>query len=354
MFLKRAFSIFCLLICTSALAQEKNNEEADASSSKISEAVDAPAGMIWIPGGKFTMGTDDPRSFPNERPAFCVEVDGFYMDITPVTNKQFKKFVEDTGYKTIAERAIDWEELKKQLPPDTPKPDDSFLAPGSLVYTPPNHPVPTNDMSGWWTWTTGADWKHPEGPGSNLAGKDDHPVVHVSWDDAVAYAKWAGKRLPTEAEWEFASRGGSEGTRYYWGDEFQPGGQFMANTFQGEFPHAPTVEDGYPDTSPVMSFPANGYGLYDMAGNVWEWTSDLYNAASHKMASEEGDCLSNPQGPEKSWDPNEPYATKRVVKGGSYLCHVSYCESYRPTARRGTTPDTGSSHTGFRLVKDAE
>jgi formylglycine-generating enzyme required for sulfatase activity len=290
---------------------------------------------------------------PNERPAHRVHVDGFWIDEHPVTNAEFRKFVEATGYITIAERKPDWEELKQQLPPGTPKPPDNLLVPGSLVFTPPPNPVPLDSLANWWAWTPGADWRHPEGPGSNIFARENHPVVQVAWEDAAAYAKWAGKRLPTEAQWEYAARGGLEGKRYSWGNEFRPKGRHMANTFQGEFPYASKPEDGFSGTSPVRSFPPNGYGLYDMAGNVWQWTGDWYRADTFSEQAGKGHC-ENPTGPEKSFDPGDPYAPKRVIKGGSYLCHVSYCESYRPSARRGTPPDTGSSHVGFRLVRTPE
>jgi formylglycine-generating enzyme required for sulfatase activity len=267
---------------------------------------------------------------PNERPARRVTVEGFWIDETTVTNAQFREFVQATGYVTTAEKPVDWEELKKQVPPGTPRPADEMLKPGSLVFTPPDHPVELNNMANWWTWTSGASWKHPQGPKSTIDDKLDHPVVQVSWDDAVAYTKWAGKRLPTEAEWEYAARGGARiYTRYYWGDEFKKDGKFMANTFTGRFPFQNTAEDGFPGTSPVRSFKPNGYGLYDMAGNVWNWTSDAYREA-----------------PGAAPDP-----FRRVTKGGSFLCHPSYCESYRPTARRGTPYDTGSAHVGFRCAK---
>ena len=314
---------------------------------------EAPAGMNWIPGGEFRMGTDDPNSMPNERPAHLVKLDGFWMDQHPVTNAEFRKFVEATGYLTTAERPVEWEELKKQLPPDTAKPPDDKLKPGSLVFTPPDHPVDLRDMSQWWTWTTGANWKHPDGPASTIEKKDDYPVVQMSWDDAAAYAKWAGKRLPTEAEWEYAARGGAKtNTRYAWGDKFRPDGKFMANTFTGDFPYKNTAEDGYAGISPVRAFPPNGYGLYDMGGNVWNWTADIYRADTHATEKAAGVCC-NPTGPKAALDPvrEMPMCMERVIKGGSFLCHPSYCESYRPTARRGTPPDTGSSHVGFRCVK---
>jgi formylglycine-generating enzyme required for sulfatase activity len=307
------------------------------------------AGMRWIPAGEFTMGSDDPHNMPNEHPAHRVRVDGFWMDEHDVTNAQFRRFVEATGYVTMAERKPRWEDLKKELPPGAPRPDDSKLQPGSLVFTPTNGPVPLSDLSGWWRWVPGACWRHPEGPKSTIEGRENHPVVHVSWDDAVAYAKWAGKRLPTEAEWEYAARGGLEGKRFSWGDEFRPSGKYMANTYQGEFPIKDTGDDGFVGTSPVGSFPPNGYGLYDMAGDVWQWCSDWYRADVHAQEAAIG-CCSNPPGPSDSFEPSDPYQPRRVVKGGSYLCNVSYCESYRPSARRGTPPDTGTSHTGFRCV----
>jgi formylglycine-generating enzyme len=308
-----------------------------------------PAGTVWIASGTFMMGTNDKESFPNERPAHLVDVQGFWMDEHDVTNAEFGKFVEATGYVTTAERAVDWEELKKEVAPGTPKPDDSALAPGALVFTPTSGPVPLNDLSVWWRWVPGANWRHPEGPGSSIQGRENHPVVQVSWYDAVAYAQWAGKRLPTEAEWEFAARGGLESKRYVWGDDFRPGGRYMANTWQGLFPVRDSGEDGFVGTSPVGSFPANGYGLYDMAGNVWQWCSDWYRVDTHIEAASKNVCR-DPGGPAESYDPGDPYSPKRVVKGGSFLCNPAYCESYRPSARRGTPPDTGSSHTGFRCV----
>ena len=233
------------------------------------------------------------------------------------------------------------------------------MQPGSLVFTPPGHAVDLNQMSNWWTWTTGANWKHPQGPQSNIEGKDDYPVVQISWDDAAAYARWAGKRLPTEAEWEFAARGGAKSnTRYWWGNEFRPNGQCMCNTYTGEFPVNDTGEDGYTRTNPWNAFPPNGYGLYDMAGNVWQWTADFYRPDSHalelqKLLQTGAICCMNPTGPEASFNPTHAVSNspERVIKGGSFLCNPNYCESYRPTARRGTPPDTGSEHVGFRCVK---
>ena len=309
--------------------------------------------MVWIPEGTFLMGTNAKESFLNERPAHLVQVQGFWMDEHDVTNAEFSKFVKVTGYVTTAERKINWEDLKKELPPGTAKPDDSALAAGALVFTATSGPVPLNDLSAWWRWVHGANWRHPEGPESSIHGRENHPVVQVSWNDAVAYAQWAGKRLPSEAEWEYAARGGLEAKHYVWGDEFKPGGKYMANTWQGIFPVRDSGEDGFVGTSPVASFLANGYGLYDMAGNVWQWCSDWYRADSNMEAASKNVCR-NPRGPAESYDPGDPYAPKRVVKGGSFLCNPNYCESYRPSARRGTPPDTGSSHTGFRCVLSEE
>jgi formylglycine-generating enzyme required for sulfatase activity len=307
--------------------------------------------MVWVPGGEFTMGSTS-ASWPAEGPPHRVRVDGFWMDETEVTNAQFRAFVAATGYITTAERKPDWEEMKKLLPPGTPRPPESRLVPGSLVFTPPKTAVPLDDPTRWWTWTPGASWRHPDGPGSTLDGKDDHPVVHVSWDDAIAYAQWAGKRLPTEAEWEFAARGGLDGQRFAWGDEFTPGGRQMANTWQGMFPHENTAADGFARLAPVKSFPANGHGLYDLIGNVWEWCADRYRADEYRRRAGQG-VLVNPAGPDTSFDPTHRFGPVRVTKGGSFLCSPQFCDNYRPSARRGTPADTGMSHLGFRCVQSA-
>jgi formylglycine-generating enzyme required for sulfatase activity len=311
-----------------------------------------PQGMVWIPGGEFSMGSTDPLARPDERPVHRVRVDGFWMDATEVTNAQFAAFVEATGYTTVAERPVDWEELKKQLPAGTPRPDDAMLQPGSLVFTPPSGPVDLARFDLWWTWTLGANWRHPSGPGSDLKGRDAYPVVHVAFEDAAAYAAWAGKRLPTEAEWEYAARGGLDGKVNAWGDD--PVSAARCNTWQGHFPDRNTAEDGFARAAPVKSFAPNGYGLYDVAGNVWEWCSDLYRPdayARQVLTAGAGNVIANPKGPEKSLDPRNPDAPEsRVHRGGSFLCNDSYCASYRPSARMAAPPDTGMEHLGFRCV----
>jgi sulfatase modifying factor 1 len=307
-------------------------------------------GMVWVPGGEFTMGSaTGPAS---EVPAHRVKVDGFWIDATEVTNAAFAEFVKATKYVTVAEKSPDWEVMKATLPAGTPKPPDDVLVPGSLVFAPPGGPVPTDNAARWWAWTPGADWRHPEGPKSSIEGRDNHPVVHVAFEDAEAYAKWAGKRLPTEAEWEFAARGGLDGKRFGWGDESPtndaPGATPKANIWQGTFPNQNLKTDGFEGTAPVKSYAPNGLGLYDTAGNVWEWCSDWYKADEYTTRTDK--VTINPTGPAKSFDPAEPLTPKRVTRGGSYLCHVTYCESYRPAARRGTATDNGMSHLGFRCA----
>jgi formylglycine-generating enzyme required for sulfatase activity len=312
-------------------------------------AISAPSGMVWIPGGEFTMGTDADLGWAEEKPAHRVRVDSFWMDETDVTNAQFRRFVEATNYVTTAEKPPNAEEILAQMPPGTPRPPKENLVAGSLVFTQTKGPVSLRDFSQWWTWTPGANWQHPGGPNSNIDGKDDHPVVHVSWDDAVAYAKWAGKRLPTEAEWEFAARGALDNKLYAWGDDPPTDTSIHANIWQGEFPYKNTAADGYAATSPVKAYRPNGYGLYDMSGNVWQWCSDWYQIDLYRERVGRG-VIVNPQGPKKSFDPRQPYSPLRVQKGGSFLCNDSYCSRYRPSARHGCTPDTGMSHIGFRCV----
>lgn len=306
-------------------------------------------GMKFIPAGDFVMGAADKEGRPDEYPAHEVSMHGFWIDETEVTNAQFAAFVKATGYVTEAERKPDWEELKKQLPPGMPKPADELLQPSSLTFTKPAGRVNINDVSQWWSWTAGASWKHPQGPQSNIAGKNNYPVTQVSWTDAAAYARWAGKRLPTEAEWEYAARGGLKSKKYPWGDEELTQGKLKANTWQGEFPYNDLKTDGFSNVAPVKSFPANGYGLYDMSGNVWEWTANWYKADDYKTLKGR---QNNPTGPAESYDPDEPTIPKKVIRGGSFMCHSSYCKGYRVSSRMKSSIDTGLENTGFRCVAD--
>lgn len=313
-----------------------------------------PKGMVWVPGGEFLMGSNSRLSRPNERPAHKVRVDGFWMDQTDVTNAQFAAFVKATGYVTTAEQKPEWTTLKVQLLPGTPKPPKEKWVPGSMVFVGTKHPVPLDDPSRWWRFVPGADWRHPSGPDSHIIGKEDYPVVQVSYVDALAYAKWAKKRLPTEAEWEFAARGGLEQADYVWGDEYRPKGKRMANTFAGEpFPVVDPANKEKIGTTKVASYSPNGYGLYDMAGNAWQWVADWYRADAFVQAAEGPEPV-NPQGPANSFDPASPStpsdAPKRVIRGGSFLCDPNFCMSYRPSARRGVDPYNPMSHISFRLV----
>ncbi len=313
---------------------------------------DSLKGMVWIAGGTYMMGADSDMARDDEFPKHQVSVNGFWIDATEVTNAQFKAFVDATGYVTTAETKPVWEEIKSQLPPGTPKPHDSLLQAGSMVFNPPDHAVDLNYYIQWWAWKKDVNWRNPEGPGSTIEGKENHPVVHVSWYDVQAYCKWAGKRLPTEAEWEWAARGGLTNKVYPWGDEHIDRAMSKANSWQGEFPHINTEKDGFYATAPVKSFAPNGYGLYDMAGNVWEWCSDWYHHDYYKIAAREG-TQKNPVGPDTSFDPNDPYAPKKVHRGGSFLCNDVYCASYRVSARMPGSLDTGLPHVGFRCVIEA-
>lgn len=304
--------------------------------------------MVKIPAGTFMMGGDNHQAKKDEFPKHSVTLHEFLMDKTPITNAQFQIFVTATKYTTTAEKKPDWELLKKQLPPDTPKPSDDMLVAASLVFTPLDHPVSLDNMAQWWAWTPNANWLHPRGPDSAIEGSD-HPVVHVSWDDANTYCQWQGKRLPTEAEWEWAARGGLENQIYPWGNEPIDVGTVKANTWQGAFPYKNDLRDNYYYTSPVGHFAANGYGLFDMAGNVWEWASDWYRGDYYSMVK---DGINNPQGPTTSYDPDEPFTPKKILRGGSFLCNESYCSGYRVSARMKTSPDTSMQHIGFRCVKD--
>jgi sulfatase modifying factor 1 len=300
--------------------------------------------MVFIPGGTFRMGSD--KHYPEEAPIHRVTVDGFFIDRTPVTNRQFKEFVKATGHITFAEIAPDPKDYPGALP--------HLLYTGSLVFQVPNHPVDLRYWGEWWSFMKGANWRRPYGPKSNIHGLDNHPVVHVAFADALAYARWAGKDLPTEAEWEFAARGGLDGAEYAWGDELTPGGRQMANTWQGNFPRENLATDGYARSSPVAAFPPNGYGVHDMIGNVWEWTTDWYSP-KHEADAPKACCIpENPRGgrEESSYDPCHPRSKipRKVIKGGSHLCAPNYCRRYRPAARHAEPVDTSTSHLGFRCV----
>jgi sulfatase modifying factor 1 len=311
----------------------------------------APPGMVWIPGGEFSMGAalngegshEMPMASNDAGPIHRVRVDGFWMDTTPVTNAQFEKFVKATGYVTIAERTPTREEFPTA-------PAENLVA-GSVVFAPTNQEVPLDNHYQWWSYIKGANWRHPLEPQSDIKGRENYPVVQIAYPDAEAYAKWAGKRLPTEAEFEFGARGGLSGKTYVWGDEFRPGGKWMANTWQGKFPVKDAGEDGYAGIAPVKSFPQNGYGLYDMAGNVWEWCSDWYRPDYYKTLADKGGVAHNPQGPDSPFDPAEPNEKKRVHRGGSFLCNDQYCSRYIVGTRGKGEVNTGTNHLGFRCVK---
>jgi formylglycine-generating enzyme required for sulfatase activity len=298
--------------------------------------------MVWIPGGLFRMGSE--CHYPEEAPVRKVDVDGFWMDKTPVTNSEFRRFVEETGYVTVAEQvpaAAQYPGAKAEM-----------LVAGSTVFKKPRQPVDLGNHYNWWHWIPGADWRHPTGPQSSLKGRAQHPVVHVARADVEAYTRWIGKQLPTEAEWEFAARGGLDGAEYAWGDEMTPGGKHMANTWQGDFPYRNLLSDGYEGTSPVGIYPANGYGLYDIIGNIWEWTTDWY--AGQHVAPKSCCTVTNPRGAElqQSYDPQQPgiQIPRKVIKGGSHLCAPNYCRRYRPAARMAQAIDTGTCHVGFRCI----
>jgi sulfatase modifying factor 1 len=312
-----------------------------------------PKGMVWIPGGEFSMGANDPpdmddvgmKATLDARPIHRVYVDSFYMDRTDVTNAQFAEFVRATGYVTIAERTPTQE--------DFPGASPEKLFAGGVVFSPPSRAVPLNNHLQWWSYVKGANWRHPTGPQSNIHGKENYPVVQVAYADAVGYANWAGKRLPTEAEWEFAARGGAAGKPFVWGDEFRPNGKWMANTHQGHFPNVDTGADGFAGIAPVAQYPVNAYGLYDMAGNVWQWTSDWYRPDYYKQLASLGGVAGNPQGPETPFDPAEPTEAKKVHRGGSFLCTDQYCSRYIVGTRGKGEISTGTNHLGFRCVKSS-
>ena len=347
-----SISVLLLSCSTNEKKESKQNTISQhAQNKKVIKPDSVSEGMVFIPNGTFEMGGKSDQADKDEFPRHGVQVSAFFMDETEVTNAEFKAFVNATGYKTIAERDIDWEELKGQLAPGTPKPADSLLKAGSLVFQSTDGPVDLTNYSLWWKWVIGANWQHPHGPGSDIEDKMNYPVVHVAWEDAQAYAQWAGKRLPTEAEWEWASMGGLDDVKYPWGNESVEKAYDKANFWQGFFPYENRKEDGYEESAPVKSYPANGYGLYDMAGNVWEWCSDKYHVNTYQAMKNEG-LASNPTGPRESFDPDEPLVPKYVMRGGSFLCNDSYCSGYRVARRMKSSRDSGLNHTGFRCVMD--
>ncbi|WP_378943824.1 formylglycine-generating enzyme family protein [Mesorhizobium sp. ANAO-SY3R2] len=318
-----------------------NEHSADIHGSTARKEPPDP-GMVWIPGGEFRMGSND--HYPEEAPVHRIKVDGFWIDKFTVTNRDFERFVAETGHVTLAEKPANPDDYPGALP--------NLLVPSSTMFRKPGGPVNLSNHYNWWVYVAGANWRHPRGPASSIKKLGDHPVVHVAYEDVEAYAQWAGKELPTEAEWEFAARGGLDGAEYVWGDELTPNGRYMANTWQGEFPYRNTLGDGFEYTSPVGSFPPNGYGLYDMAGNVWQWTDDWYQA--HSQIDSPCCTAANPRGGrlEASYDPSLPdiKIPRKVTKGGSHLCAPNYCRRYRPAARMAQPIDTSISHLGFRCI----
>jgi formylglycine-generating enzyme len=344
--------LYALLLTVSPVVASKSTLFEPTIANETRPKFSAPAGMAWISGGEFSMGSEDPSTITvcgghehmrDSRPIHRVYVDGFWMDKTEVTNQEFEKFVKATGYKTIAEIAPTHDQF-----PTAPKEN---LVAGSTVFTPTPGAVPLNDMFQWWRYQHGADWKHPEGPNSNIRGRENYPVVQVAYPDAEAYAKWAGKRLPTEAEWEFAARGGAKGATYAWGNDLKPKGKWMANIYQGQFPAKDTGADGFVGIAPVAQYPPNNFGLYDLSGNVWEWCSDWYRADYYVQLAKQSEIPKNPKGPDTSWDPSEPNEKKRVHRGGSFLCTDQYCTRYMVGTRGKGEVNTAANHLGFRCVR---
>ncbi len=347
-------SLFTLMSCKNPSAEKKTANVETPKHILLKEQpknVPTPNGMVWVEGKTFVQGAKQADQFamPREKPAHEVTVDGFFIDVTEVTNKQYKAFVDATNYITVAERPIDWEVMKKDVPEGTPKPADSALQPGSLIFNKNLNAVANmNNYAQWWVWETGANWKHPEGPNSTIAGKDDYPVVHMAYEDAIAYCKWANRRLPTEAEWESAAQGTETKEIYTWGNDPSQLNA-SANTWQGTFPVKNESTDGFALIAPVKSYPPNSIGLYDMLGNVWELTNDWFNVDAYRQL-DTSKPLINPKGADHTYTPGNPYAKEHVIKGGSFLCHASYCASFRISARMGTSWDSGSDHSGFRTV----
>jgi len=333
------FYLLFTLVCCKQKEQPSASQNVTAAAPAVAREI-VTSGMVHIPAGTFQMGTDDP-AFPDAHPVHKVTVNEFWMDEHEVTNAEFEKFVKATNFITIAERKLN--------PKDFPDVPPESLVPGSGVFSPPDQQVTLDNPLQWWKYVPGASWRHPFGPQSDIQGLENNPVIHVSYEDALEYAKWAGKRLPTEAEWQYAAQGNHPGQKYYWGNELKPGGKWMANIYQGDFPSKNTGEDGFIGIAPVKSFPPNGYGLYDMDGNVWEWCNDFYRPDYYEVSP-----ANNPKGPSNSYDPDEPNAVKRVQSGGSFLCSDQYCIRYRPGSRGKGEVSSGSNNLGFRCVKDAD
>ena len=347
--------IFIISFVFTFSCTNNKKEEKKPVKEKAVATTKAPKGMVWVASKTFLQGAKetDAYAMPREKPAHKVKVDGFFIDSTEVTNKQFKKFVAATNYITTAEKAIDWEEMKKQVAPGTPKPHDSILQPGSLIFNKNvNAVVNMQNYYQWWTWKIGADWKHPQGPNSTIEGKDNFPVVHVTYADALAYCKWANRRLPTEAEWESAAQGTNNQAIFTWGNDAKKLNE-NANTWQGVFPTKNEGIDGFEFISPVKSYPPNSIGLYDMSGNVWEITSDFFNVDYYKQI-DTTQVLENPKGAKKYYNPDNPYQVEYIIKGGSFLCHASYCASFRISSKMGVVVDSSSDHMGFRTVATPE
>ena len=344
------FDFFKVSIVIGTLFFSCANNQKDKSIS-----FETPDGMVWVEGKSYTKGAkqNDDYAMMREKPSHEVYIDGFYIDVTEVTNNQFQKFVNETGYLIIAEREIDWDEMKKSLPAGTPKPHDSILQPGSLIFNDKLKKVDNmNNYFQWWRWQTGANWRSPKGPGSSIENKGNYPVVHIAYEDAKAYCEWANRRLPTEAEWESAAQGNYKNAVFTWGDDLKLLNS-NANTWQGKFPVKNESTDGYEMIAPVKSFPANSIGIFDMVGNVWEITDDLFNVNYYSEISTETE-LKNLKGASSCYNPSNPYEIQYVMKGGSFLCHDSYCASYRISARMGVSVGSGSDHTGFRTVATPE
>ena len=335
--------LLALLLAGCESAKTPPTEQPRATRAPQLQPGDAPPGMVWVPGGEFMMGGDGPHATDAERPVHRVYVDGFFMDEHTVTNAEFQKFVAATRYVTVAERAPTAEEILRQMPPGTPAPDPTLLVPGSVVFTPSKTVTDLRDWTQWWRWTPGADWRHPSGPRSSITAKENYPVVQVAWNDAVAYAEWAGKRLPTEAEWEFAARGGRSNSEFAWGDAAFDSAHPQAHIFEGEFP------THIAEPRPVGSYAKNGFGLYDMSGNVWQWTLDWYRPDAYAQDAARG-IVENPAGPASGQSPRDGFEPSRVTRGGSFLCSDTYCRGYRVSARSPGAPDSGASHIGFRTI----